>query len=67
MSGLSDRCSNDHFDDWWTCPSCYRDLDGVKSDERVTCPNCGARLDLTLELFTSCVSTVVDDEEDGDV
>jgi transcription elongation factor Elf1 len=62
---LSDRCSNTHYDDRWTCPGCYEDLP-TTIPGRATCGNCGAKLKLSLEMVPECVSVVLNDDDDDD-
>jgi hypothetical protein len=66
-----ERCSNDHFETRFTCPACYEDFErkGVGDDRQSqACPNteCGAPLEIWLEMVPSAVAQIRDqDEEDA--
>lgn len=56
------RCSNSGFDDRWTCPGCYEDLD-EKRTGHVTCPKCKRLLLLSLEYEPVCVAEIISEDE----
>jgi predicted amidophosphoribosyltransferase len=60
---FSDRCSNQGFDDRWTCPGCYSDLEGAVRGE-MTCPHCEARLDLSVDYEPVSVARLIAGGED---
>lgn len=59
---FAEQCSNDHRDDWWTCPGCYTDLGDVGKGVR-ECPTCKRLVECTVVQFPSCLAELV--LEDG--
>jgi transcription elongation factor Elf1 len=63
-----ERCSNDHFEDRFTCPNCYVEHDGLglragRRPKFITC-ECGARLKCEVETIDSSVCTIADPDEE---
>lgn len=60
---MADRCDNPGpkllSQPLWTCPSCWLDLREPKTEGEYTCPDCGARLRLTIEERPFYVAQVV--------
>ena len=57
-TAFAESCSNDHRDDYWTCPGCYGDLGDIGKGEH-DCPHCHRRIRCTVEQFPSCVTDLV--------
>lgn len=58
---LSTECSNDHREDYWTCPGCYNDLGDVGEGDAI-CPKCNRTVSCTLEYIPSCRSRLEEDD-----
>jgi hypothetical protein len=61
-----DSCSNDHFDDRFTCPECYTDhtVKGCGVRVKYIDCECGARLRCEVELIESSVCMIADPDEE---
>lgn len=58
----SDRISNTHWSDRWTCPACCHELGNVGEGTH-TCPKCKSKVECRLDYIPECVASLVQDEE----
>ena len=63
MEPFAQECSNPGFDDRWTCPGCYDDLE-IKEPGNIICKKCGSSVDCKLEYQPVCKSELAESEED---
>lgn len=62
---MTETCHNPGYDNYWTCPMCYRTLD-AKKGKTVTCDGCGNQVLCTLEYQPVCKSEVVTQDQDNE-
>lgn len=60
---IATECSNAGYDDRWTCPGCYEDIDGASSGSTYVCRKCGNSVACTLEYQPVCHSRITDDTD----
>lgn len=63
---LSTTCSNAGFDDRWTSPCCYAEIEEAGSPGTYPCPECGRQVRCTREHQLVCHSELVADGEKDD-
>jgi PHP family Zn ribbon phosphoesterase len=61
---FQEKCSNNGYGSWFTCPGCYQDLDYREwKDKTGDCPKCGRTIHCHVEEEPVSVCDLI--EEDG--